>query len=139
MGTENTALAAQPERLNRRAERFIKRPGHCAGGRITEGRTAATTDITVERELADTKDGPAGGPDVEVHPPVRVLENPELGNLPGHRDGGVGCVVVPDAEEDEETWRDAPSDAAIDADRSAGDPLDERTHADGLARRCCRC
>jgi hypothetical protein len=100
-------------------------PRSRSAGRGREARAVPLRGDRKQRELADDERVAAGVEKRTVEPAVVILEDAELRDLLGQRDGVGHDVARGDAEQDAETG----ADRTARRHGCAGDPLDDRLHA----------
>lgn len=85
----------------------------------------------VEGELADHDDVSGDVPDTQIHFPLGIFKNAQLGNFSTQPIDVGGVVEFLDAEEDEQAVLDGGDGFAIDADVGGGNALEKGSHVDG--------
>src|SRR6185312_4240709 len=90
----------------------------------------AAAGIAIQGELADAEHLALA--ERLVHPPLGVVEDPQLRDLVGELVALLGPVADPDPEQDQHPRPDLRHPIALDVDRRLADPLHQRPHRANL-------
>ena len=110
-------------------ERLDERLRLLGPGRIREARAVALPRVGEQRELAHDERITTDVEERAIEATRLVGEDPKAGDLRGEPSGVFGRVIVPGAEEHQETPSDRSDHVAIDPHGGARDPLDHGSHA----------
>src|SRR5215208_7396505 len=128
--TRRDADAQAPKRLR---EPEVERLGELRRRGPGEPWAPTAPRIRIERELAHDEPVAADVEERQVRPPVRVVEDPELGDASSERVGRRLVVLQTNPEQDDEPAPDLANGLAADAHSGAGSALEKCPHS--LSRR----
>ena len=112
-------------------EFFVQGDSEVRLGRAGEA-GAAAGGVGVEGELGDHQKAPAHLFQVQVHPLLLVLEDPEVADLVRQLHGGVLCVVGPHAQQDQVALADLAADLVFNGDGRVLHAGDDSAHGNSL-------
>jgi len=125
---EDACLDANAERSKCGDKLLIERFAELRRSGENEARPAAASGVAVQSELRDGKDGAAGIEERTIHFALVVVEDAEIDDFLGHRNGGGGGIFASYRYEDHQSWADFAGDAAFYRNACAGDSLENDSH-----------
>lgn len=127
-GAEAAALDLAAARAETRDQELDQRPGARGRRGAGERRPAAALDRRQESELRDDQQAAAGGGEIEIHPPLAVVEQPQRRELLRRRLDLSLAVVGLDADQHQQAAADGGDPLALDLHRGAANTLQDEAH-----------
>jgi hypothetical protein len=128
LGAEAAAFDLAAAGAEPRDQQLDERPGALGRRRAGERRPASPLHRSEQRELRDDQQAAAGGGEVEIHPPLAVVEQPQGGELLGRGLDLALAVAGLDADQHEQAAADGGDPLVADFHRGAANALQDEAH-----------
>ena len=130
MRLESAGCDFQARRAQPVGKILIKPVGRFRRSRIREGGPIAFAAVGVQSELGNHQDLAAAVDDRPVHLALFVFEDAEIFNFIGKGGGIIRTILLPDAQENAQSWADPTDGLLCHGDVGFGDSLHDGAHGD---------